>query len=239
MQKVLTDGAFENVLLTDRSPEFAQLALQGPKAETILARLTAVDLGKLIYYHFIEGEVAGVSAIISRTGYTGEDGFELYFAAAEAETVWTKLLETGSDDGLVPIGLGARDTLRLEKKYALYGHELSESITPLEAGLGWITKLDKPSFIGRPVLKAMKEQGVPRRLVAIRMNDKGIPRDAYPVFAAGVEVGVVTSGTMSPLLKVGIALALVEASSAAVGTEVEIGIRQRRVAAEIIKPPFV
>ena len=214
MQKVLTDGAFENVQLTNRSPEFAQLALQGPKAETILARLTTTDLGKLVYYHFIEGEVAGVPTIISRTGYTGEDGFELYFAAEKAETIWTQLLEVGTDDGLVPIGLGARDTLRLEKKYALYGHELSESITPLEAGLGWITKLDKPSFIGRPVLQAMKAQGVPRRLVAIKMKDKGIPRDAYPVFVDGVEVGVVTSGTMSPLLKVGIALALVETSSA-------------------------
>ena len=239
MQKVLADGAFENVQLTDRSPEFAQLALQGPKAEVILSRLTDSDLAKLVYYHFIEGEVAGVPAIISRTGYTGEDGFELYFAADQAVTVWTKLLESGAGDGLAPIGLGARDTLRLEKKYALYGHELSEAITPLEAGLGWITKLDKPSFIGLPVLKAMKEQGVPRRLVAIRMIDKGIPREEYPVYANGVEVGVVTSGTMSPLLKVGIALALVELSSAAVGTEVEIGIRQRRMAAEIIKPPFV
>ena len=148
-------------------------------------------------------------------------------------------MESGSGDGLVPIGLGARDTLRLEKKYALYGHELSESITPLEAGLGWITKLAKPSFIGLPVLKEMKEQGVPRRLVAIRMIDKGIPREEYPVYANGVEVGVVTSGTMSPLLKVGIALALVDSSSAAVGTGVEIGIRQRRMAAEIVKPPFV
>ena len=239
MQKVLAEGAFENVQLTDRSPEFSQLALQGPKAEAILSRLTDSALADLVYYHFIEGEVAGVPAIISRTGYTGEDGFELYFAADKAVTVWTKLLESGSGDGLVPIGLGARDTLRLEKKYALYGHELSESITPLEAGLGWITKLAKPSFIGLPVLKAMKEQGVPRRLVAIRMIDKGIPREEYPVYANGVEVGVVTSGTMSPLLKVGIALALVDSSSAAVGTGVEIGIRQRRMAAEIVKPPFV
>ena len=191
------------------------------------------------YYHFIEADVAGVPTIISRTGYTGEDGFELYFAADKAQMIWSQLLKTGAGDGLVPIGLGARDTLRLEKKYALYGHELSESISPLEAGLGWITKLDKPSFVGQTALQKMKKKGVPRRLVAIRMSDKGIPRDEYPVFVGEKEVGVVTSGTMSPLLKVGIALALVDSSVATIGTEVEIGIRQRRVAAEIIKPPFV
>ena len=239
MQKVLADSAFKNVLLTDRSPEFAQLALQGPKAQAILAGLTDADLAKLIYYHFIEADVAGVPTIISRTGYTGEDGFELYFAADKAVDLWTQLLDTGAAAGLVPIGLGARDTLRLEKKYALYGHELSESITPLEAGLGWVTKLDKPSFVGQAALKAMKEKGVPRRLVAIRMSDKGIPREEYPVFVDEREVGIVTSGTMSPLLKVGIALALVDTSHAAVGTKIKIGIRQRRVAAEIIKPPFV
>ncbi len=239
MQKVLTDGAFAEVVLTNRSPEFAQLALQGPKAEEILARLIDADLKQLVYYHFFEADVAGVPTIVSRTGYTGEDGFELYFASDKAEQLWTQLLETGAGDGLIPIGLGARDTLRLEKKYALYGHELSEAITPLEAGLGWITKLDKPSFVGQAALQKMKAQGVPRRLVAIRMCDKGIPREEYPVFVDGKEVGVITSGTMSPLLKVGIALALVETSVAAVGTEVEIGIRQRRVAAEIIKPPFV
>jgi aminomethyltransferase len=239
MQKVLADSAFKNVLLADRSPEFAQLALQGPKAQAILAGLTDADLDKLIYYHFFEADVAGVPTIISRTGYTGEDGFELYFAADKAQVIWTQLLDTGAASGLVPIGLGARDTLRLEKKYALYGHELSESITPLEAGLGWITKLDKPSFVGQAALKALKEKGVPRRLVAIRMSEKGIPRDEYPVFVGEKEVGVVTSGTMSPLLKVGIALALVDTSIATVGTKIEIGIRQRRVAAEIIKPPFV
>jgi aminomethyltransferase len=239
MQKILADGAFKNVLLTDRSPEFAQLALQGPKAQNILARLTDADLDQLVYYHFVEADVAGVPTIISRTGYTGEDGFELYFAADKAQMIWSQLLETGADAGLVPIGLGARDTLRLEKKYALYGHELSESISPLEAGLGWITKLDKPSFVGQTALQEMKGKGVPRRLVAIRMSDKGIPREEYPVFVGEKEVGVVTSGTMSPLLKVGIALALVESSVAAIGTAVEIGIRQRRVAAEIIKPPFV
>ncbi len=239
MQKVLTDGAFADVVLTNRSPEFAQLALQGPKAQLILAQLTSADIGQLIYYHFTQADVAGVPTIISRTGYTGEDGFELYFAADKAQRLWTRLLEAGAGEGLIPIGLGARDTLRLEKKYALYEHELSEAITPLEAGLGWITKLDKPFFVGQAALKAMQAQGVPRRLVAIRMNDKGIAREGYPVFVDGVEVGTVTSGTLSPSLKVGIALALVKASVAAVGTELEIGIRQRRVPAEIIKPPFI
>jgi aminomethyltransferase len=239
MQKVLAESLFEKVLLTNRSQEFAQLALQGPKSQTILAGLTDADLDKLVYYHFIEAEVDGVPTIISRTGYTGEDGFELYFATDKAEAIWLKLLETGAKDGLLPIGLGARDTLRLEKKYALYGHELSESITPLEGGIGWITKLGKANFVGQAALRAMKEKGVPRRLVAIKICDKGIPREEYPVFVDDHEVGVVTSGTMSPQLKVGIALALVDTSVASVGSKVEIGIRQRRVAAEIIKPPFV
>jgi aminomethyltransferase len=239
MQQVLKKGAFADVELENVSDSVGQIALQGPKSETILGRLTDVDLGAIKYYTFTEGKVDGAKCIISRTGYTGEDGFELYCAADKAETLWNELLSAGQADGLVPVGLGARDTLRLEKKYALYGHEISSEIKPLEAGLGWITKLDKLSFIGRDVLVSMKEQGVPRRLVGIKMLDPGIPREGYPLFVNDEEVGVVTSGTMSPSLKVGIALALVTTDHAAIGTEVLVGIRQRRVKAEIVKTPFI
>ncbi|OHB29914.1 MAG: glycine cleavage system protein T [Desulfuromonadaceae bacterium GWC2_58_13] len=239
MEEVLADGDFHGVALHNVSDDFAQLALQGPLAETILARLTDTAPVGIGYYHFYEGLVAGVPTIISRTGYTGEDGFELYFAPDAAENLWNALMEAGADDGLVPVGLGARDTLRLEMKYALYGHELSTEISPLEAGLGWITKLDKPSFVGREALLKQKEAGVSRRLIGFAMTEPGIPRADYPVFAEGRQVGVVTSGTMSPSLRVGIGLALVEQGFAAIGTRLQIGIRTRRVGAKVEKTPFV
>lgn len=246
MQKVLTEGDFPDVTIENISDDCAQLALQGPEAEKILAALTDIDLTSMAYYRFAEGYVAGESAIVSRTGYTGEDGFEIYFSPTVATHVWQSIVEAGAPHGLLPIGLGARDTLRLEKKYALYGHELSDSINPLEAGLNWITKLDKGDFVGRDAIVKMKESGVPRKLVAIKMTGAGIPRADYPVYAAsadgdgeGVEIGVVTSGTMSPTLKVGIALALVATEYSTVGTELTIGIRKNRVGAVIVKPPFV
>jgi aminomethyltransferase len=239
MEEVLEEGDYQGVTLRNRSDDFAQLALQGPAAPSILARLTDTDLSKIAYYHFYEGLVAGMPTIISRTGYTGEDGFELYFAPQAAEQVWSALLDAGAPDGLVPVGLGARDTLRLEMKYALYGHELSPEITPLEAGLGWITQLAKPGFIGRDALLRQKQEGVPRRLVGFRMTEAGVPRAGYPVFAGDVEVGCVTSGTMSPSLRIGIGLALVTPEHAAIGTPLQIGIRSRRVGAEVVRTPFV
>ena len=239
MEEVLEEGDFPGVTLRNVSDDFAQLALQGPAAEAILARLTDVDLSRIAYYHFYEGLVAGTPTIISRTGYTGEDGFELYFAPSAAVTVWNALMEAGAGDDLAPIGLGARDTLRLEKKYALYGHELSPEISPLEAGLGWITKLDKSSFIGRDALLAQKAGGVPRRLVGLALTEAGVPRADYSVFAGERQVGTITSGTLSPSLRVGIALALVEPGSAAIGTPLAVGIRNRRVGAEVVKTPFV
>jgi len=239
MEEVLEEGGFADVALRNVSDDFAQLALQGPAADAILARLTDVDLSGIAFYHFYEGLVDGVPTIISRSGYTGEAGFELYFAPAAAEQVWTALMEFGKEDDLVPAGLGARDTLRLEVKYPLYGHELSPEITPLEAGLGWITKLDKPSFVGRDALVRQKEQGLPRRLACLRMTEAGVPRAGYPVFAGEEQVGEVTSGTMSPCLRVGIALALLRPDCAAVGTPLRVGIRSRKVAAEVVKPPFV
>jgi len=239
MESVLDEGNFADVQLRNVSDDFAQLALQGPASEAILARLTNTDLTRISYYHFYEGLVAEIPVIISRTGYTGEDGFELYFAPSFAETLWNALLDAGAPDGLLPIGLGARDTLRLEMKYALYGHELSEEISPLEAGLGWITRFEKPSFIGREALVRQKERGVPRRLVALSLTEAGVPRADYPVYDGERAVGVVTSGTMSPTLRVGIALALVEPGYVSVGTVLQVGIRSRRVGAEVIKPPFV
>ncbi len=209
------------------------------QAEKILARLTELPLAELAYYHFCEGEVDGVQMIVSRTGYTGEDGFELYLPAAAAVDIWQELMAAGEEDGLQPIGLGARDTLRLEKGYALYGHELSAEISPLEAGLAWITKLDKNDFVGKAALVAQKADGVPRRRVGLIMLERGIPREGYQVFMGDDEVGIVTSGTMSPSLKNGIALALVAPRAAAADTELEIVVRNRRMKAKVVRPPFV
>lgn len=238
MEEVLEEGDFGGVTLRNVSEEFAQLALQGPAAPSILARLTDTPLNRISYYHFHEGLVAETPAIISRTGYTGEDGFELYLLPSSAEAVWKALLEVGEPDGLVPAGLGARDTLRLEMKYPLYGHELSNEITPLEAGLGWITKLDKPSFIGREALLRQKEEGIARRCVGFVMTEPGIPRAGYPVYSGEKEVGYVTSGTMSPSLRIGIGVALVGTQQAGIGTPLLIGIRSRRSEARVVKTPF-
>jgi len=239
MEKVLADSAMTDVTLNNRSEEFAQIALQGPKAEEILSALTDTSLADIVYYHFCEGEVAGVQMIVSRTGYTGEDGFELYLPASAAVEVWQQIMTAGTPHGLLPIGLGARDTLRLEKGYALYGHELSQEISPLEAGLAWITKLDKDDFVGKAALVTLKADGVPRRRVGLVMQERGIPREGYPVFVGDREVGVITSGTMSPTLKVGVALALVEPDVAKADTELEVAIRNRRMGAKVTRPPFV
>ena len=239
MQDVLHSNDFPEVELENVSDSVGQIALQGPKAELILSRLTDCDVSAVKYYNFTEGKVDGAECIISRTGYTGEDGFELYCAGDKTESLWRALLDAGQNTGLVPVGLGARDTLRLEKKYALYGHEISAEITPLEAGLGWITKLGKSEFIGQKSLIALKEAGVSRRVVGIKMTESGIPREGYPVFAGEIEVGIVTSGTMSPSIKVGIALALVSTEYAEIGTELYVGIRNRKVGAAVVKTPFV
>jgi aminomethyltransferase len=239
MQKILSESAMTDVTLSNRSAEFAQIALQGPKAEKILSALTNVPLAEIVYYHFCEGVVAGVEMIISRTGYTGEDGFELYLPSSAAVEVWRQLMATGAPHGLLPIGLGARDTLRLEKGYALYGHELSQEISPLEAGLAWITKLDKDDFVGKAALVAQKTNGVPRRRVGLVMQERGIPREGYLVFAGDREVGVVSSGTMSPTLMIGVALALVEPSVAGVDSELQVALRTRRMCAKVARPPGV
>lgn len=225
--------------LVNRSAEYVQLALQGPASDAILARLTAADLGSLKYYHFLEDSVASVGALISRTGYTGETGFELYCRAVDGVALWQALMSAGAEVGIQPIGLGARDTLRLEKGYALYGHELSADILPLEARLGWITKLGKGDFIGRDALLKAKAEGLPRNLIGLVLTGPGVPRENYPVYCEEKQVGYVTSGTMSPVLKQGIALALVDAASAAGDEPLTIGIRNRKVAAARTALPFV
>ncbi|HSM04097.1 MAG TPA: glycine cleavage system aminomethyltransferase GcvT [Longimicrobiales bacterium] len=227
-----------DVELKDVSDEVALLALQGPAAREILRPLAEPDVDEVGYYRFVEGTVAGVPTVISGTGYTGEDGFELYLPADRAREVWDRLLEAGRDDGLIPAGLGARDSLRLEVGYALYGNDLDEEHTPLESGLGWITKLDKGDFVGREALAAQKERGVERRLVGLRLTSRGFPRPGYRIVADGREVGTVTSGTLSPTLGEGIAMGFVETAHAAAGSEVAVEIRGHDVPAVVQRPPF-
>jgi aminomethyltransferase len=239
LQRLLVNSEFADLKLVNRSAEFAQLALQGPVAEKILGKLTGTDLAAIKYYWFAEGQVAGVPTIISRTGYTGEDGFELYCPTAAGERLWQALIEAGEPEGLVPTGLGARDTLRLEKAYALYGHEITAEILPLEARLAWITKLHKGDFVGREALLAARSAGLKRKLIGLRLAESGVPREGYAVLCEGRAVGTVTSGTLSPCLRKGIALALVEAAVADGERPLQIAIRQRQVAVERVPLPFV
>lgn len=239
LQQLLNGSEFTDLNLINRSTEYAQLALQGPQAEKILKKLTETDLSTIKYYSFVEGSVADVVTIISRTGYTGEDGFELYCPSADGVKLWQELMLAGEPLGLVPTGLGARDTLRLEKAYALYGHEITADIMPLEARLAWITKLNKGQFVGSGALLEAKAGGLKRKLIGLKLIDSGVPRENYPVLCGEREVGYVTSGTMSPCLKKGIALALVDADIADGEQELQIGIRKRQVAVERVKLPFV
>ena len=222
----------------DVSDEVALLALQGPRAQEVLAPIASVDLGALRYYGHARGEVGGKPALISRTGYTGEDGFELYLDPAAAVAVWDLLLDRGDAYGLVPAGLGARDTLRLEAAMALYGHELDEETTPYEAGLGWVVKLDKGEFTGRAALVRQKEEGVGRRLVGFEVTGKGIAREGHEVRAGGEPAGRVTSGTWSPTLEKAIGMAYVPPALAEPGTELAIEVRGRELPARVVEMPF-
>jgi aminomethyltransferase len=236
----LQDQKPANCILNDRSDEFALLALQGPKAAAILQRLTPADLSTVGYYKFTTGTVAKLDATIARTGYTGEDGFEIMVQAANAPALWTALMTEGTADGLVPAGLGARDTLRLEAKMCLYGNDIDETTSLVEAGLGWIVCVEphKGDFIGRTVLADQKANGAPRKLVGFEMKERGIARHGYPVLIDGAAVSTVTSGSMAPFLEKNIGLAYVPAEHAAVGTPIGIEIRGVSVAAEIVKTPF-
>ena len=227
-----------DVAVVNSSPRYALLALQGPQAESILQTLTAIDLGAIKYYWFATGEVAGVRATVSRTGYTGEDGFEVFVPPAQAERTWDALIQAGKDAEIRPCGLGARDTLRLEASMRLCGSDMDEQVTVLEAGLGWIVGWKKEDFLGASVLRAQKAGSLTRKLVGFEVRERAIARHGYPVIRDGQPVGVVTSGTQTPFLKKAIGLAMVPTDMAATGTPLEIEIRGRAVRAEVVPEPF-
>ncbi|SFD53553.1 aminomethyltransferase [Lentibacillus persicus] len=231
-----------NVDINNVTEDYVQLALQGPLAENILQRLTDVPLNEIKPFRFedpVYFTQADASAIVSRTGYTGEDGFEIYLKAEKGRALWHSILDSGKDEGLEPIGLGARDTLRFEAKLPLYGQEISETISPVEAGMKFAVKVDKEhDFIGKEVLKEQIENGPKRKLVGIEMIDKGIPRTDYKVFAGETEAGFVTTGTQSPTLKKNIGLALVDSQYAALGNELHVQVRKRMLKAVVIETPF-
>ncbi|MFN2531246.1 MAG: glycine cleavage system aminomethyltransferase GcvT [Pyrinomonadaceae bacterium] len=238
---ISSHGSAVSVDLKNVSSDYCQLAIQGPHAVTILQQLTDVRLDEIKYYHFRFGKVDGVAALISRTGYTGEDGFEVYADSAAARQLWAGILgagKFGDADGILPCGLAARNTLRLEAGLSLYGHEIDETTTLLEANLGWICKFDKGDFIGRDALAKQKEIGPERRLVGFEMIDRGIARDDQPVMINGERVGRVTSGSPAPFLKKNIGFAYAPAQYSEVGREIEINIRGRLVKAQTVKTPF-
>jgi aminomethyltransferase len=230
-------GDFD-VEVTDESDGTALLAIQGPRAAEIVQPLTETDLDGIGYYRFTIGTVAGVEGRLSRTGYTGEDGFELYVPASDGLALWNALMEAGEGKGLTPAGLGSRDSLRLEMGYALYGNDLDEKHTPLESGLSWVTKLDKGDFIGRDVLARQKEDGVEQRLMGMKLTERGFPRPGYTMVSEDREVGEVTSGIVSPSLGVGIAMGFLPTALAGKGTEVGVRIRDKVVPAVVQRPPF-
>lgn len=235
----MKENIFGNTEILNVSENYAQLALQGPLAETILQKLTKKNLNEIEFYYFSDNvKVGNIEALVSRTGYTGEDGFELYFAYDKAEEMWDLILEAGKDEGLIPAGLGARDTLRFEASLPLYGHELNENITPLEAGLGFFVKLNKENFIGKEALARQKSEGLKRRIVGFEMIDRGIPRNNYEVYKEGEKIGYVTTGSFSPTLKKNIGLALIDSAYSKEGTEIEILIRNKNSKAKVIKKPF-
>ena len=231
----------EGAELENASDRMAQLAVQGPKAIQALQKLTPIDLSAIPYYHFTHGEFAGEpDVIISNTGYTGAGGFELYFYPEAAMKIWEAVFEAGAEFGIKPVGLGARDTLRLEMGFCLYGNDLDDTTSPIEAGLGWITKfVEGKDFINRTQLEKQKKEGVTRKLVGFEMIDRGIPRHGYQLYnAEGEPIGSVTSGTMSPMRKIGIGMGYVKPEYAKPGTEICVDMRGRKLKAQVMKPPF-
>jgi len=231
----MREHAPAGVEVEDRTFELSLLALQGPRAEELIPSSGVDDIP---YFGFRSGKVAGVDGMISRTGYTGEDGFELYAPADRTERLWTALVSAGRADGVAPIGLGARDTLRLEMKYVLYGNDIDETTNALEAGLGWVVKPAKGDFIGREALEKIRAEGVRRRLVGIEMVDKAVARHGYPVLKNGRPAGIVTSGSYGPSVDKYIAMAYVETAHAAVGTPLQVEIRGQAKAAPVVRTPF-
>jgi len=236
----LKDHLFDDgIELENRSHEFSLLAVQGRKAEATLQKLTEVDLSPIKNYWFADAEIVNVPAMIARTGYTGEDGFEVMIKNNEAEKVWHAIMEAGEQFDIEPIGLAARDTLRMEVKYCLYGNDIDKTTNPLEAGLGWITKLDKEGdFIASDVLKKVKEDGLSRKLVAFELEGKAIPRHEYKIMSNEQQVGFVTSGMYSPILNKPIGLGYVDIDRTKIGTQLTIDIRGKKFPATIVKPPF-
>ena len=237
----LHDHLEGDVQIENLSEGMAQLALQGPAAEEVLQKLVKEhELSTIGFFKFSEEvDLNGKKALVSRTGYTGEDGFEIYCNAEDAVSLWKEILEAGKEEGVIPCGLGARDTLRFEANLALYGQELSHEISPLEAGIGFAVKLNKEEdFIGKAALKQQKENGLPRKLVGIEMIDRGIPRHGYPVYKGDVKIGEVTTGTQSPTLKKNVGLALIDAKETDLGNEVEVEIRGKRLKAAVSATPF-
>ena len=231
----------EGAELENASDHMAQLAVQGPKAILALQKLTDIDLASIPYYTFKVGKFAGEeNVIISNTGYTGAGGFELYFYPNVADIIWNAVFEAGEEFDIKPIGLGARDTLRLEMGFCLYGNDLDDTTSPIEAGLGWITKfIESKEFINRPMLEKQKAEGVTRKLVGFEMVDRGIPRHGYElVNSDGEKIGIVTSGTMSPTRKIGIGMGYVKPEYSKAGTEICIDVRGRKLKAVVVKPPF-
>lgn len=231
----------EGAILENASDHMAQLAVQGPKATEILQKLTPVDLSAIPYYNFTVGEFAGEqNVIISNTGYTGAGGFELYFYPESAVKIWDAIFEAGKEYGIKPTGLGARDTLRLEMGFCLYGHELNDTTSPIEAGLGWITKFTEgKEFINRPMLEKQKKEGTVRKLIGFEVIDRGIPRQGYELENENGEIiGEVTSGTMSPTRKIGIGMGYVKSEYTELGKDIFINIRGRKIKAMVVKPPF-
>lgn len=239
---ILTNNADIQADLENASDKTSQLAVQGPKALAVLQKLTSVKLSEIPYYSFTTGDFAGVKdVIISNTGYTGAGGFELYFYNQDGLKIWDAIFEAGKDEGIAPIGLAARDTLRLEKGFCLYGNDIDDTTSPIEAGLGWITKfVDGKNFIDRELLEKQKAEGVAKKLVGIEMVEKGIPRHNYElVDADGNKIGHVTSGTMSPCLKIGIGLGYLATEFSKLDTEIFVLIRDKKIKAKVVKPPFV
>jgi len=238
-QWILKNASNFNVSVKNTSQQTAQLAVQGKHSEALIQKLCDTPLGEIGYYHFRKAKIYNFECIIARTGYTGEDGFEIYIDSKDAKSVYKSLIEEGKPFNLQPIGLGARDTLRMEMGYALYGNELNENCNPLEAGLEWVIKLQKNDFLGKAALKKQKDAGLSRRLVGIRLLDRGVPRPHYRVLNEGSLIGELTSGTFSPSLNAGIGLCYVSTEHTKPGTKLDVEIRKLKVPAEVVKLPFL
>ena len=236
---ILKNAGSCDATIRNTSQETAQFAVQGKHSEALLQKLCETSLNEIKYYHFKKAKIHNFESIVARTGYTGEDGFEIYIDAGYAETVFAAILDAGKEFDLQPIGLGARDTLRMEMGYALYGNEINEGSKPLEAGLGWVIKLGKQDFIGKAELEKQKHAGNRRKLVGIRLLDRGVLRPHYRILKNGAPIGELTSGTFSPSLNTGIGLCYVSSEYAEPGTELEVEIRKLSVPAEVVKPPFL